>query len=134
VGISPLRVNLVLKAELRAKGVKYQGELGKVDPMAKHRLIPTDRLIERLNLRSWYREAPLSLETYVPNEVTLKLQQHIGAPAIALVKVGDVVHLGQVVGEIPEGALGARVHSSLDGTVTQVTPQTITIRKGGAAK
>ena len=134
VGISPLRVNLALKAELRAKGLKYQGELGNVDPMAQHRLIPTARLIERLNLRSWYSEAPLSLETYVPNEVTLNLQQHIGAPAIALVKVGDVVFLGQVVGEIPEGALGARVHASLDGTVTQVTPQTITIRKGGAAK
>lgn len=134
VGISPLRVNLALKAELRAKGLKYQGELGNVDPMAQHRLIPTDRLIERLNLRSWYKAAPLSLETYVPNEVTLTLQQHIGAPAIVIVKVGDVVHLGQAVGEIPEGVLGARVHASLDGTVTQVTPQTITIRKGGAAK
>ncbi|HWQ41132.1 MAG TPA: 4Fe-4S dicluster domain-containing protein [Desulfosporosinus sp.] len=134
VGISPLRVNLALKAELRAKGLKYQGELGNVDPMAQHRLIPTDRLIERLNLRSWYKAAPLSLETYVPNEVTLTLQQHIGAPAIVIVKVGDVVHLGQVVGEIPEGTLGARVHASLDGTVTQVTHQAITIRKGGAAK
>ena len=134
VGISPLRVNQALKAELRANGLKYQGELGNVDPMAKHRLIPTDRLIERLNLRSLYKEAPLSLETYVPNEITLKLQQHIGAPAEAKVKVGDVVYLGQVVGEIPEGALGARIHASLDGTVTQVTSQTITIRKRGAEK
>lgn len=119
---------------LRAKGLKYQGELGNVDPMAKHRLIPTSRLIDRLNLRSLYSEAPLSEERYVPDEVTLKLQQHIGAPAIALVKVGDVVSHGQVVGEIPEGSLGARIHASIDGTVIQVTPQTITIRKGGAAK
>jgi len=134
VGISPLRVNQALKAELRAKGIKYQGELGKVDPMAQHRLIPTSRLMDRLNLRSLYSEAPLFLGNYSPDEVTLKLQQHIGAPALALVKVGDVVSHGQVIGEIPVGSLGARIHASLSGTVQQVTPQTITIRKGGSAK
>ena len=134
VGISPLRVNQALKAELRAQGLKYQGELGLVDPMAEHRLIPTSRLLDRLNLRSLYSEAPLSLEEYVPKEVTLKLQQHIGALAKAIVKVGDVVNVGQVVGEIPTGSLGARVHASLAGTVKEVTPQAITIRKGGAVK
>jgi len=81
-----------------------------------------------------YSEAPLAFESYSPGEVTLKLQQHIGAPAETIVKVGDVVHHGQLVGEIPAGALGARIHASLSGTVKQVTPQTITIRKGGASK
>ena len=134
VGISPLRVNQALKAELRAKGLKYQGDLGNVDPMAEHRLIPTSRLIDRLNLRSLYSEATLSLESYSPDEVTLKLQQHIGAPAETIVKVGDIVSHGQVLGEIPVGTLGARIHASLSGTVIQVTPQTITIRKGGATQ
>jgi len=134
VGISPLRVNIALKAELRAKGIKYQGELGKVDPMAKHRLIPSARLMDRLRLRPWYKEAPLALDTYKPDEVTLKLQQHIGAPAVPIVKVGDNLRVGQLVGEIPEGALGAQIHASIEGTVIQVTSQTITIRKGGAAK
>lgn len=134
VGISPLRVNQALKAELRAKGLKYLGDLGNVDPMAEHHLIPTSRLLDRLNLREFYSEALLSSEKYVPKEVNLKLQQHIGAPAQATVKVGDVVSVGQVVGEIPEGALGARLHASLSGTVTQVTWQTITLRKGGAVK
>ncbi|MCB8815929.1 4Fe-4S dicluster domain-containing protein [Desulfosporosinus shakirovi] len=134
VGISPLRVNIALKAELRAKGIKYQGELGKEDPMAKHRLIPSARLMDRLRLRPWYKEAPLSLDIYEPDEVVLKLQQHIGAPAVPAVKVGDLVSVGQLIGEIPEGALGAKVHASLEGTVTQITPQAITIGKGGAAK
>ena len=134
VGISPLRVNQALKAELRVKGLKYLGELGKVDPMAQHRLIPTSRLLDRLNLRSLHSEAPLTSERYVPDRVTLKLQQHIGAPAKANVKAGDVVSHGQIVGEIPEGSIGARIHASLDGIVTEVTPQTITIRKGGAGK
>ncbi|HZK54286.1 MAG TPA: 4Fe-4S dicluster domain-containing protein [Desulfosporosinus sp.] len=134
VGISPLRVNQALKVELRAKGLKYEGELGNIDPMAQHHLIPTSRLMGRINLRSWYREAPLSLEQYVPDEVVISLKQHIGATAEAIVKVGDVVSLGQVVGEIPEGALGARVHASMDGTVMQVTSEAITIRKGGSIK
>ena len=134
VGISPLRVNQALKAELRAKGLKYHGELRNVDPMAEHRLIPTSRLLNRLNLRAFYREAPLTEERYVPKEVTLKLQQHIGAPAIATVKVGDVLSVGQAVGEIPVGSFGARIHASLSGTVIQVTPQTITVRKGGSAQ
>jgi len=134
VGISPLRVNQALKAELRAKGLKYRGELRKADPMAEHRLIPTSRLMDRLNLRSFYREAPLSLERYIPDEVTLKLQQHIGAPAETIVKIGDVVRHGQVVGEIPVGSLGARIHASLPGTVIRITPQAITIRKGGVVK
>lgn len=132
VGISPLRVNIALKAELRAKGIRYQGELGKVDPMANHRLIPSSRLMDRLRLRPWYKEAPLSLDEYQPDEVTLKLQQHIGAPSDPVVNVGDVVQVGQVIGEIPEGSLGAKVHASLDGTVIQRTAQSITIRKGGA--
>ena len=132
VGISPLRVNIALKAELRAKGIRYQGELGKVDPMANHRLIPSSRLMDRLRLRPWYKEAPLSLDEYQPDEVTLKLQQHIGAPADPVVNVGDAVQVGQVIGEIPEGSLGAKVHASLDGTVIQRTAQSITIRKGGA--
>lgn len=134
VGISPLRVNMALKAELRSKGIKYQGQLGQEDPMAKNRLIPSSRLIDRLRLRPWYKEAPLSLDVYEPDEVTLKLHQHIGAPSVPLVKVGDVVRLGQLIGEIPEGALGAKVHASIEGTVVQLTPQTIRIRKGGAAK
>lgn len=110
VGISPLRVNRALKAELRAKGIKYQGELGKEDTMVQHRLIPSSRLVQRLKLGPWYKEAPLALETYEPKEVSLNLQQHIGVPAIPVVKVGEIVQRGQVVGEIPEGALGARVH------------------------
>ncbi|MDP4159343.1 MAG: SLBB domain-containing protein [Bacillota bacterium] len=133
VGISPMRVNRALKAELRTQGIRYQGELRKEDSMAKYRMIPSSRLVQRLNLRPWYPEAPFRLDTYEPDEVTLKLQQHIGAPAIPIVKVGESVLRGQVVGEIPEGALGARVHASLDGIVQQITPQMITLRKGGAA-
>ena len=37
-----------------------------------------------------------------------------------MVKAGDRVAAGQVVADIPEGKLAARIHSSIDGVVTAV--------------
>jgi Na+-translocating ferredoxin:NAD+ oxidoreductase RnfC subunit len=54
-------------------------------------------------------------------EVKLYLLQHIGVPSIPIVKVGDSVIPGQVVAEIPEGKAGAKVHSSIAGTVSEIT-------------
>ncbi len=131
VGISPKRINIALKTELREKGLKYQGELGKLDAMAEYRLVPTNRLISRTGLDKWYREAPISPDSYEPPEVTLLLRQHIGAAAVPVVKKGESVTQGQLIGEIPENGLGARLHASISGVVTSVTSQSIIIRKEG---
>jgi Na+-translocating ferredoxin:NAD+ oxidoreductase RnfC subunit len=132
VGISPMRVNIALKAELRANNVRYEGQLGPADPMAENRLIPISRLVSRLNLGPWYpHHAPLQEKEYVPEKVTLILKQHAGAPATPVVKAGDTVKKGQLVAEIPDGALGARIHASIDGIVVQVTGEAIEIRNGG---
>jgi Na+-translocating ferredoxin:NAD+ oxidoreductase RnfC subunit len=132
VGISPRRINAALKAEMRSRGVKYQGELNRADPMAEYRLIPSSRLAQRLGLAQWYhQDAPLSLASIEPEQVVLNLKQHVGAPALPVVKTGDLVTRGALVGEIPDGALGARVHASIDGVVAGVTPEAITVRKGG---
>ena len=53
-----------------------------------------------------------------PKKVRMPLSQHIGAPAIPVVKSGSVVNIGEVIGEIPEGKLGARIHASIEGVVT----------------
>ena len=52
--------------------------------------------------------------------VRIPLKQHLGAPAAPVVAPGDKVNAGQVIGEIPEGAQGARVHASIAGTVKSV--------------
>ena len=133
VGISPMRVNIALKAELRAHNLRYEGDLNPADPMAENRLIPSSRLVSRLNLGPWYPHyAPLQPAEYKPETVTLLLKQHVGVPAAPVVAVGDAVKKGQLVAEIPAGALGARIHASIDGRVTQVTGAAIEIRKGGS--
>ncbi len=54
-----------------------------------------------------------------PKLVAIPLQQHIGAPAQALVKVGDTVKLGQTIGDFKEG-LSCPVHASVAGTVKEI--------------
>lgn len=55
----------------------------------------------------------------VPGTVTIPLGQHIGAPATAVVKKGDKVLVGDVIGTAT-GFVSANIHSSVSGTVTSV--------------
>lgn len=54
-----------------------------------------------------------------PPLVSIPLSQHIGAPCKAVVKPGDAVLKGQVIGVV-ENALGVPVHASVSGTVKQI--------------
>jgi Na+-translocating ferredoxin:NAD+ oxidoreductase RnfC subunit len=135
LGISPKQINVALKNELRAKGIRYQGELRNVDVMAENRLVPMSRLVARLNLKPWYPpEALLLSKIYRPKEVTILLQQHVGAPSVPVVTMGEQVKQGQLVAEIATDALGARLHASIDGTVRKITSQAIIIEQGGGVK
>lgn len=58
----------------------------------------------------------------VPSTVYISMAQHLGAPANPVVKVGDAVKAGQVIGE-PAGFISAYVHSSVSGTVKSVGPR-----------
>ena len=51
-----------------------------------------------------------------PKVVYIPLQQHIGAPAKEIVKVGEKVKLGQKIGE-QQGFVSCNVHSSVSGKV-----------------
>ncbi len=63
----------------------------------------------------------LSIENMpAPQKVYISLSQHIGAPAILKVAVGDKVKKGQLIGEA-SGAISANVHSSVSGTVTAIS-------------
>ncbi len=55
-----------------------------------------------------------------PETIYLCLSQHIGAPATAVVNVGDKVKKGQLVGK-ENGYVSANVYSSVSGEVTAIT-------------
>ena len=130
VGISPMRINRMLKRELRALNHRYEGPLNPEDEMAKYRLIPVKRLITKLGLSDWYHDAPLTETDYPTDKTTLVLRQHIGASAIPCVQQGEHVVRGQCVADVPSGALGAPVHATIDGIVSEITEQSITVIRG----
>lgn len=130
VEISPMRINQILKGELRAANAKYEGEIEPQDPMAEHRLVPITRLIKRLNLLPYYHEAPLVDPQWAPDLVTIPLQQHIGAPAVAVVNVGDHVNEGDCIAKAASDALSVAQHASITGTISEISNQAITMRRG----
>ena len=54
-----------------------------------------------------------------PETVVIPLSMHLGAPANAIVNVGDYVKMGQKIGEAA-GFISAPVHSSVSGTVIAI--------------
>ena len=55
----------------------------------------------------------------VPENVVIPLSMHLGAPAKAIVQVGDYVKMGQKIGEA-DGFISAPVHSSVSGKVVAI--------------
>ena len=123
MGMSPRRVNQAVKAAMREASQTYAGPrdiLPEASRWREYRRIPVARLAARLGLASYlHRETPY-LGELTPKSVDIPLRQHIGAPCVALVKAGDRVARGACIGDIPEGALGARVHASMSGQIEEV--------------
>ena len=54
-----------------------------------------------------------------PKSITVPMSMHIGAPAVPIVKVGDTVKVGQLIGEAGPG-LSSPVYSGVSGTVKKI--------------
>jgi Na+-translocating ferredoxin:NAD+ oxidoreductase RnfC subunit len=129
LGIQPRRILADLKAELLRRGIPNphtRGDL-KPDDVREYRQIPSSRLIQRLGLSDYDVPAPLEDWTQDTRRVVLPMSQHVGRPAEPIVEVGQRVLEGDLIGEIEPGGIGARVHASIDGGVTSVTPIEVVI-------
>jgi Na+-translocating ferredoxin:NAD+ oxidoreductase RnfC subunit len=128
VHLSPGDIALTIKRDLVKAGVdnpyKRQTE---ADPYRDYRRVPMNRLISRLDLTRYDVRAPLTEVAAQYKQVALPLKQHIGAPCTPTVNVGDKVAVGDVVGQVPDKALGAPVHASIAGVVQQVSTDSVII-------
>jgi Na+-translocating ferredoxin:NAD+ oxidoreductase RnfC subunit len=122
-GLYPREACLGGIADRRAQGkASWEGRREvKVHPMKEYRRVPMRLLNRRLGIDDYEAEAPFRDLNPSPSSVRIPLKQHVGEPARPLVSVGDRVSPGQLIGEIPEGKLGARVHASIPGRVTGVS-------------
>lgn len=127
--VSPREVNAQIKNVLMSKGIGWEtsGRPLATNRFRTSRAVPTTRLIQRLNLTGYEAHAGYGGEI-TATRVVLPLRQHIGAPASCVVSVGDKVMQGDLIGEIPVGAMGARVHASIDGVVETIVDGKVTIR------
>ena len=129
MGLSPREVNAQIKASFMKEGIRWEGEGG--EPVnhrfRETRYIPTSRLMQRLKVTGYDTHPGLCPRPFGVDGVVIPLKQHIGAPAVCTVAVGDRVSAGDPIGEIPENALGARIHASIDGVVTDTSQGRVTI-------
>ncbi len=126
--LAPRTLLADMKIGLRKAGIKPpQGVVPKpVQESREYRKVPEERLMARLGLTRYDKEAPID-ETLVPvSKVTVLLSQHIGAPAKAIVKVGDMVTRGQMIAEPAQG-LSVGIHATICGQVTEVTDHHVVI-------
>jgi Na+-translocating ferredoxin:NAD+ oxidoreductase RnfC subunit len=86
--------------------------------MAEFRRVPMRRLIARLGLSEFNNTGPLVDHRFAPEQVSIPLKQHAGAPAFPCVRTGDRVRAGDLLAKPEPGKLGAPVHASMDGRVT----------------
>jgi Na+-translocating ferredoxin:NAD+ oxidoreductase RnfC subunit len=128
--LSPREINAVLKKKCLAEGVKREPkrETYKVSPFFDTRKVPVHRLMERLEVIKYDTHPEFSTDEIQVNKVNILLQQHLGKPSLPVVASGDRVKKGDLIAEIPEGALGARIHASIAGTVSSLDDQRITIQ------
>ena len=120
--ISPREANAYIKQELLQRRIKRETVEKDYKPsnFLDVRKIPTPRLMERLKIKQYDCHPEFYAEDISVTQVVISLKQHLGAAALAIVKVGDRVKKGDLIGDVPEGALSAKVHASIDGVVTSL--------------
>ena len=65
----------------------------------------------------------------IPETVCISMSQHIGAPCKPLVKKGDQVKVGQLIGDT-DAFVSAPIHSSVSGTVKEISHDPIGEQEG----
>ena len=121
------------KDGLRKNGVKPpQVTAAPVNEARPYRKVPMNRLMARLKLTAYNKPAPLSEAAATGKELRILLSQHIGAPAKAVVAVGDTVSAGQVIAAAAENALSVNIHAPVNATVKAVSDTVITLIKEDA--
>ncbi|MBO5371060.1 MAG: 4Fe-4S dicluster domain-containing protein [Clostridia bacterium] len=128
--LSPRSLIAKMKAELRKNGVpapqnpKFTG----ISPDREYKQVQMNRLRSRLGVTGYYVPATLDEKEVKFKEVKIMLNQHIGPPAVPVVKKGDTVTKGQLIATT-EGKLGSDAHSSCDGKVLEVTDLYVIIKR-----
>ena len=131
--LDPKNICVDAKKLLRERRLgRTEGELQVLfrEPHAvrKGREIPIRTLYTRLGLNAYDHQPVFRRFDWQPSAVLIPLAGHVGQPARPVVRPGDRVRCGDVIGRGDEGQLGCPVHASIDGRVTAVKQGMIEIK------
>lgn len=128
-GLSPRTLIGEFKRSMSKNAIKPPQDIVPegVNPDRDYRRISMSRLRARLGLERYNHKAPIMPDTITPAKVRIAMSQHIGAPAVPAVSVGDTVTEGQVIAGTESSKLGVNIHSSITGRVIGVNDRFITI-------
>jgi Na+-translocating ferredoxin:NAD+ oxidoreductase RnfC subunit len=120
--LDPKNICVFSKPEARERKLFFAGDPGSVQPhpLNRERRAPMRRLMAKLALTDFNNVGPLEDIPLRPKRIVLPLKQHAGPPAVPAVSAGDHVGIGSLVAAPAPGTLGARIHSSIEGTVRAV--------------
>jgi Na+-translocating ferredoxin:NAD+ oxidoreductase RnfC subunit len=130
-GILPRKVMMQVRADVAAKGMKYQPK-GPVEPHEDRdfRLLPNKRFKSMIGVAQFDRMVPrLSEDELTVPKLSLPLKQHVGAPAQPVVEVGSCVRAGEVIAQAQAG-ISAHIHAPADGRVVRITDKSIELAIG----
>lgn len=128
-GLKPSKIMQQFKMQMMTAGKKPKKEVyTDVDLCIEQKKLPVSRLIARLGIDEYDIPAPMEHELMKTNVVRIPLKMHVGARAVPIVKEGCPVNRGELIADIPQGALGAKVHASIDGVIVKISDEIIEIR------
>ena len=127
-GLDPKGATVIEKKLAKAQQLKWSGGDISVHPMFDYRKVPTKKLMQRLDVLKFRNEGPLMDFSFNPAIVRIPLNQHVGAPAEPVIKIGDTVSKYELIGE-SSGKISSNVHSSIDGKVASINKNEIIIQR-----
>jgi Na+-translocating ferredoxin:NAD+ oxidoreductase RnfC subunit len=126
--LSPRELLRESKRRLGSKGISSPHTKADLTPHPErdHRRVSQERLMLRLGVKK-YDMHDFKIKNIDTDRVEISLIQHIGVSGKPIVKKGQEIKAGDLIADIPQGSLGAAVHSSIDGAVDKVSKDFITI-------
>lgn len=107
----------------------YPHDAGVAHPMRTGRLIPLAMLKKRLDLQRFDQPAPYRELDPLPDRVTIRHRQHAGLKGQPLLRAGQRVTAGEVVGQVDPKHLGVPVHAPFAGVVRDVNADATVIER-----
>lgn len=128
--ISPMQIIKQYKGILAKNKMKYVADPTDeftVSPEREYRMVSAGKWKEMLGVAKYDKFPPTYVEEKLKaKEVFVPMSQHIGAPAVPIVKVGDEVVENQMIAQAAEG-LSVPHFAPITGRVTYVDGKTIVL-------